>query len=59
VVVPHRNWRGLFSMGTAPSGAASPVAVEWPGFRTTAWHYTGETQATTKKVSRSGVKTLR
>jgi hypothetical protein len=30
------NWRGLFSRGTTPSGAASPVAVEWPGFRTTA-----------------------
>jgi RHS repeat-associated protein len=48
VVVPHMNWRGLFSMGTTPSGAASPVAVEWPGFRTTAYHSMGETQAVTK-----------
>jgi RHS repeat-associated protein len=48
VVVPHMNWRGLFSMGTAPSGATSPTPVEWPGFRTTANHSMGETQAITK-----------
>jgi RHS repeat-associated protein len=48
VVVPHMNWRGLFSLGTAPSGANSTVPVEWPGFRTTAWHSRGETQPTTK-----------
>jgi RHS repeat-associated protein len=48
VVVPHMNWRGLFSRGTTASGAETPFAVEWPGFRTTAWHYAGETQAVTK-----------
>jgi hypothetical protein len=42
------NWRGLFSMGTNPSGGASTTPVEWPGFRTIAWHYTGETQGQTK-----------
>jgi RHS repeat-associated protein len=48
VVVPHMNWRGLFSRGTTASGAETPIAVEWPGFRTTAWHYAGETQGSTK-----------
>jgi hypothetical protein len=43
VVVPHMNWRGLFSLGTSESGAASTVPVEWPGFRTTAYHSRGET----------------
>jgi RHS repeat-associated protein len=42
------NWRGLFSLGTNSSGGASTTPVEWPGFRTTAWHTMGETQATTK-----------
>jgi hypothetical protein len=37
-------------MGTTPSGAASPAAVEWPGFRTTAWRSMGETQESTKKL---------
>ncbi|HYR06952.1 MAG TPA: hypothetical protein VEQ60_04270, partial [Longimicrobium sp.] len=48
VVVPHMNWRGLFSLGTTESGAASTVQVEWPGFRTTAYHSMGETQESTK-----------
>ncbi|WP_420129134.1 RHS repeat-associated core domain-containing protein, partial [Longimicrobium sp.] len=48
VVVPHMNWRGLFSMGTNSSGGASTTPVEWPGFRTTANHSMGETQAITK-----------
>jgi RHS repeat-associated protein len=48
VVVPHMNWRGLFSLGTTESGGASTVPVEWPGFRTTAYHSTGETQEATK-----------
>jgi RHS repeat-associated protein len=48
VVVPHMNWRGLFSLGTSESGAASTVPVEWPGFRTTAYHSRGETQESTK-----------
>jgi hypothetical protein len=48
VVVPHMNWRGLFSLGTSESGAASTVPVEWPGFRTTAYHAKGETQESTK-----------
>jgi RHS repeat-associated protein len=48
VVVPHMNWRGLFSLGTNPSGGASTTPVEWPGFRTTANHSMGETQAITK-----------
>jgi RHS repeat-associated protein len=48
VVIPHMNWRGLFSRGTTASGAETPVAVEWPGFRTTAWHSMGETQESTK-----------
>jgi RHS repeat-associated protein len=48
VVVPHMNWRGLFAFGTNETGGASTVAVEWPGFRTTANHSMGETQATTK-----------
>jgi RHS repeat-associated protein len=48
VVVPHMNWRGLFSLGTNPSGGASTTPVEWPGFRTTANHSMGETQSTTK-----------
>ena len=47
VVVPHMNWRGLFSMGTTESGSASTVPVEWPGFRTTAYHSKGETQEST------------
>ncbi|HEU4885344.1 MAG TPA: polymorphic toxin type 47 domain-containing protein, partial [Longimicrobium sp.] len=48
VVVPHMNWRGLFSMGTNPAGGTSTTLVEWPGFRTTANHSMGETQAITK-----------
>jgi RHS repeat-associated protein len=48
VVVPHMNWRGLFSLGTTESGAASTVPVEWPGFRTTAYHSKGETQESTR-----------
>jgi RHS repeat-associated protein len=48
VVVPHMNGRGLFSLGTTESGAASTVPVEWPGFRTTAYHSKGETQESTK-----------
>jgi RHS repeat-associated protein len=48
VVVPHMNWRGLFSTGTNASGGASTTPVEWPGFRTTANHSKGETQAITK-----------
>ncbi|HEU4881033.1 MAG TPA: RHS repeat-associated core domain-containing protein, partial [Longimicrobium sp.] len=48
VVVPHMNWRGLFSMGTNSAGGASTTPVEWPGFRTTANHSMGETQAITK-----------
>jgi RHS repeat-associated protein len=48
VVVPHMNWRGLFSRGTNPSGGTSTTPVEWPGFRTTANHSMGETQAITK-----------
>jgi RHS repeat-associated protein len=48
VVVPHMNWRGLFSLGTNPSGGASTTPIEWPGFRTTAWHSQGETQGATK-----------
>jgi RHS repeat-associated protein len=48
VVVPHMNWRGLFSLGTNSSGGASTTPVEWPGFRTTAYHSKGETQSTTK-----------
>ena len=48
VVVPHMNWRGLFSLGTNVAGGASTTPVEWPGFRTTAYHSMGETQATTK-----------
>ena len=42
------NWRGLFSRGTTPSGLATTVPVEWPGFRTTAYHSMGQAQATTK-----------
>jgi RHS repeat-associated protein len=42
VVVPHMNWRGLFAFGTNQTGGASTVAVEWPGFRTTATHSMGE-----------------
>jgi RHS repeat-associated protein len=48
VVVPHMNWRGLFSTGTNAAGGTSLTAVEWPGFRTTAYHSMGETQSTTK-----------
>jgi RHS repeat-associated protein len=47
-VIPHMNWRGLFSRGTNASGGTSTVAVEWPGFRTTAYHSMGQTQETTK-----------
>jgi RHS repeat-associated protein len=48
VVVPQMNWRGLFSRGTNAAGGPSTVPVAWPGFRTTAWHYTGQTQIETK-----------
>jgi RHS repeat-associated protein len=48
VVVPHMNWRGLFSLGTNPDGGTSTTPVEWPGFRTTANHSMCETQAVTK-----------
>jgi RHS repeat-associated protein len=48
VVVPHMNWRGLFSTGTNSAGGTSTTPVEWPGFRTTANHSKGETQAITK-----------
>jgi RHS repeat-associated protein len=48
VVVPHMNWRGLFSTGTNAAGGASTTPVEWPGFRTTANHSKGETQESTK-----------
>jgi RHS repeat-associated protein len=47
VVIPHMNWRGVFSRGTNPAGGPTPVPVEWPGFRTTAWHRMGETQEST------------
>jgi RHS repeat-associated protein len=42
------NCRSLFSMGTNSSGGVSTTPVEWPGFRTTAYHSMGETQAVTK-----------
>jgi hypothetical protein len=46
-VIPHQNWRGQFARGTYPSGAVSDcgpgqttgcTAIDWPGYRTTAWH---------------------
>jgi len=46
-VIPHQNWRGQFSSGTYPSGASSDCTgstttgcelIDWPGWRTTAWH---------------------
>jgi hypothetical protein len=46
-VIPHMNWRGLFSRGTTASGTTSTVPVEWPGFRTTAYHSMGPTQQAT------------
>ena len=38
VVVPHTNWRGVFGKGTNSSGGTSTVAIEWPGFISTAYH---------------------
>ena len=38
VVVPHTNWRGVFGKGTNSSGGTSTVAIEWPGFLSTAYH---------------------
>jgi RHS repeat-associated protein len=46
-VIPHQNWRGQFARGTYPSGAVSDCGpgqttgctpIDWPGYRTTAWH---------------------
>ncbi|HWK89262.1 MAG TPA: RHS repeat-associated core domain-containing protein, partial [Longimicrobium sp.] len=45
-IIPHQNWRGLFSNGTKPDGTLacpntgdpSCVSVAWPGWQTTAWH---------------------
>jgi RHS repeat-associated protein len=46
-VIPHQNWRGQFARGTYPSGQVSDcgpgqttgcTAIDWPGYRTTAWH---------------------
>ncbi|HEU0015533.1 MAG TPA: RHS repeat-associated core domain-containing protein, partial [Longimicrobium sp.] len=43
-IIPHQNWRGLFSNGTKPDGtlACPPggpcIAIAWPGWQTTAWH---------------------
>jgi hypothetical protein len=48
VVVLHMNWRGLFSLGTNAAGGTSTTPMEWPGFRTTAYHSMGETQESTK-----------
>jgi RHS repeat-associated protein len=44
VVVPHANWRGVFGKGTTSSGATSSVPIEWPGFKTTAYHRMGPSQ---------------
>jgi RHS repeat-associated protein len=47
-ILPHQNWRGQFSSGTYANGARSDCApgvttnchaVNWPGYRTTAWHH--------------------
>jgi RHS repeat-associated protein len=45
-IIAHENWRGQFSRGTYTSGAVSDCTgqttactqVNWPGYRTTAWH---------------------
>src|SRR5688500_3747354 len=45
LIIPHQN--GQFARGTYPSGAVSDcgpgqttgcTAIDWPGYRTTAWH---------------------
>jgi RHS repeat-associated protein len=48
VVVPHANWRGVFGRGTNPDGTSSTVPIEWPGFKTTAYHRMGPSQQATK-----------
>jgi RHS repeat-associated protein len=47
VVVPHANWRGVYGKGTTSSGATSTVPIEWPGFKTTAYHSMGPSQQST------------
>ena len=50
-IVPHQNWRGLFSAGTYAGGPnvgqksdcppgqhTSCIKIDWPGWATTAWH---------------------
>jgi hypothetical protein len=43
-VVPHANWCGVFGKGTTSGGGTSTVPVEWPGFKTTAYHRMGPSQ---------------
>jgi YD repeat-containing protein len=43
----HANWRGVFGRGTNPDGSTSTVPIDWPGFKTTAYHHRGLTQAPT------------